>query len=75
MNPSQPLKPAELLARNLRRLRAERGLTIDDLGRATGIARGRLQAIEGATAYAHLDEVSLLALGLGVRIAALFDAE
>lgn len=73
MNPSEPLKAAELLARNLRRLREERGLTIDDLGRATGIGAIRLAAIEAATAQAHLDEISLLALGLGVRIAAVFD--
>lgn len=75
MNPSEPLKAAELLARNLRRLREERGLTIDDLVRLTGIATARLDAIEGATAVARLDEVSLIALGLGVRIAALFNAE
>lgn len=72
MNPSEPLPAAKLLARNLRRLREQHGLTIDDLSRATGIAASRLAAIEMATAQAHLDEVSLLALGLGVRIAALF---
>lgn len=75
MNPSEPVKAAKLLARNLRRLREERGLTIDELVSLTGIAAGRLQAIEAASAHAHLDELSLLALGLGVRIAALFDAE
>lgn len=68
----QPLSAAELLARNLRRLRKERGLTIDDLARLTGIAAARLDAIETATAQAHLDEAGLLALGLGVRIASLF---
>lgn len=47
MNPSEPLKAAELLARNLRRLREERGLTIDDLARATGIGAIRLGAIGG----------------------------
>ncbi|WP_293806278.1 helix-turn-helix transcriptional regulator [uncultured Bosea sp.] len=72
MNPAKPLSAAEVLARNLRRLREQHGLTIDDLSRATGIAASRLAAIEMATAQAHLDEVSLLALGLGVRIAALF---
>ena len=75
MNPSEPLKAAEILARNLRRLRAERGLTLDDLARVTGIGAIRLAAIEAATAQAHLDELSLLTLGLGVRIAALFDAD
>lgn len=74
MNPSEPLKGAERLARNLRRLREERGLTIDELARLTGITAARLQVIEAASVHAHLDEMSLLALGLGVRIAALLDA-
>lgn len=75
MNPPKPLSAAELLARNLRRLREERSLTIDDLSRTTAIVASRLSAIETATAQAHLDEVSLLAIGLGVRIAALFATE
>lgn len=73
MNSSEPVKAADLLARNLQRLLEERGLTIDDLACLTGIASARLQAIEAASAHAHLDEMSLLALGLGVRIAALLD--
>lgn len=75
MNPSEPPKAAKLLARNLHRLREERGLTIDDLARLTGIAGRRIEAIEAGSVHAHLDEVSLVALGLGVRIAALFVAE
>ena len=75
MNSFEPPKAAELLARNLRRLREERGLTIDNLSRATGIVASRLAAIETATAQAHLDEVSVLAVGLGVRIATLFATE
>jgi transcriptional regulator with XRE-family HTH domain len=75
MNPPTPLSAKELLARSLRRLREERGLTIDDLAGRTGIVASRLTAIEKATAQAHLDEVSLLAVGLGVRIAALFGKE
>ncbi len=75
MNPSQPLPASKLLARNLRRLREERGLSIDDLSRLTGIGTDRLDAIEAGRVHAHLDEVSLLALGLGERIAALFAAE
>lgn len=75
MNPSKPLSASALLARNLRRLREERSLSIDDLARLTAIATARLEAIEASSAQAHLDEVSLIALGLGVRIAALFDAK
>ncbi|MFC5422186.1 helix-turn-helix domain-containing protein [Bosea eneae] len=75
MNSFEPPKAAELLARNLRRLREERGLTIDNLSRATVIVASRLAAIETATAQAHLDEVSVLAVGLGVRIATLFATE
>jgi len=75
MNPTQPLSAAELLARNLRHLREERGLTIDDLARLTGIAAARLDGIERATAQVRLDELSLLARGLDVRIAVLFAVE
>lgn len=75
MNPSEPLPAGHLLARNLRRLRDERNLSIDDLASRTGVAAKRLAAIEAASAQAYLDEVSLIALALGVRIAALFAAE
>ena len=74
MNPSRPLSATELLARNLRRQRLERGLTSDDLAKASGIAVTRLKAIEATTAQARLDDLSRLARALGVPIAALFDA-
>ncbi len=75
MNPSKPMPAAELLARNLKRLRDERGLSTEDVVRLTGITAIRLEAIEAAATQAHLDEVSRLAPALGVRIAALFTAE
>lgn len=73
MNPSEPVKAAKLLARNLRRLREQRGLTIEALSRATGLSVQRLVKIEAARRDARLDELTLIALGLGVRIVALFD--
>ncbi|WP_306222645.1 helix-turn-helix domain-containing protein [Bosea beijingensis] len=75
MNPSEPLPAALLLAHNLRRLRDERGLSIDDLAGRTGVAAKRLATIEAATSQALIDEVGIIALGLGVRIAALFATE
>ncbi|MBN9452202.1 MAG: helix-turn-helix domain-containing protein [Bosea sp.] len=75
MNPSEPLSAAQLLARNLRRLREERSLSIDDLARRTGIAAKRLAAVEAASAQIHLDEVSLIAPALRIPIAALFATE
>lgn len=74
MNPSPSPSATELLARNLRRLRLERGLSIDDLGCLTSITKPRLAAIETMTAQARLDDLSRLARALGVPIAALFDA-
>ncbi|MCP4560832.1 MAG: helix-turn-helix transcriptional regulator [Bosea sp.] len=70
-----PLPAAELLALNLKRLRDERGLSTEDVVRLTGISLIRLEAIEAAATQAHLDEVGLLALALGVRLATLFAAE
>lgn len=75
MNPSKPMPAAALLARNLKRLRDERGLSTDDVVRLTGISAIRLEAIEAATAQAHLDEVGLLAVALGVRIGTPFAEE
>lgn len=73
MKPSKP-SASELLARNLKRLRVDAGLTVVDLSGRTGIAAERLAAIEAASAQAHLDELSLLARALGVGVAALFKA-
>lgn len=73
MNPSEPVKAAGLLAHNFRRLREERGLTIEALNRATGLSVQRLLEIEAARRDVRLDELTLIALGLGVRIVALFD--
>lgn len=75
MNPAKPLPAAELIAGNLKRLRDERGLSLEDVVRLTGISATRLEASEAATARAHFDEVGLVALALGVRIATLFAAE
>lgn len=75
MNQAKPLSATELLARNLRRQREERSLTIDDLAGRAGIAASRLAAIEMATAQARLDDVARLAEALGVPIAALFATE
>lgn len=74
MKPSKP-SASELLARNLRSLREDAGLTIRYLGARTGIAVKHLAAIEAASEQGHLDELTLLAAALKVDIAALFAAE
>lgn len=75
MNPSEPLAVRDLLARNLKHLREQRGLTALQVSQLSGIAPKRLEAIEASAAAARLNELTLFALVLGVRVAALFADE
>ncbi|MFZ5682991.1 MAG: helix-turn-helix domain-containing protein [Pseudomonadota bacterium] len=62
-----------ILARNLRRLRLERGLSQDDLAAEAGIRQALVSAIEVATANPTLESLDRLASALKIDMAALFD--
>ena len=62
-----------ILARNLRRLRLERGLSQDDLAAEAGIRQALVSAIEVATANPTLESLHRLASALKIDMAALFD--
>jgi len=51
---------------NLKRLRAERALTLSDLGRASGVAKATLSALEGGRGNPTLETLSALAAALQV---------
>lgn len=76
MSKTQPDKPnlgaRKLLGRNLRRLRQERDLGLDDLSGMTGIAATRLDAIEDGRADIRLDAIDRLAAALDVPVRRLF---
>lgn len=63
------------LAQNLRRLRTERGLTLDALAARAGISRGMLIQIEQARTNPSVGTVVKVGDALGVSITTLLDFE
>ncbi|GAA0686991.1 XRE family transcriptional regulator [Kitasatospora atroaurantiaca] len=64
---------SQALARNLRRLRADRGHTLDALAARAGVSRGMIVQIERARTNPSVGTVVRLADALGVSIARLLD--
>jgi transcriptional regulator with XRE-family HTH domain len=62
-----------ILARNLRRLRLERGWSQDDLAAEAGVRQALVSAIEVATANPTLESLDRLTSALKVDMATLFD--
>ncbi|WP_049578970.1 helix-turn-helix domain-containing protein [Streptomyces sp. SBT349] len=63
------------LARNLRRLRADRGLTLDALAARAGVSRGMLIQIEQARTNPSVGTVVKVGDALGVSVATLLEAD
>ncbi|XHM89596.1 XRE family transcriptional regulator [Peterkaempfera sp. SMS 1(5)a] len=63
----------QALARNLKRLRTERGHTLDSLAARSGVSRGMVVQIEQARTNPSVGTVVRLADALGVSIARLLD--
>jgi transcriptional regulator with XRE-family HTH domain len=63
------------LAARLRRLRAERGLTLDALAERAGVSRAMISLIERGESSPTAAVLDRLAAGLGVTIASLFAEE
>jgi DNA-binding XRE family transcriptional regulator len=69
-NPAAAVAEEELpavLARNVLRLRNQRGMTQRDLARALGISQPRIAEIESARTTARIDTVAKLAAVFGVE--------
>lgn len=62
----------ELLAFNLRVIRAERAMTKEDLANLAGIDRGYVGQIEAETRAVSVDIIDRLAIALDVPVAQLF---
>jgi len=58
----------ELVARNVRRFRQERGLSMGELARRAGLAKQTLSSIEQAQGNPTVDTLALLAEALGVSL-------
>ena len=64
---------SQALARNLRRLRGDRGHTLDALAARSGVSRGMIVQIEQARTNPSVGTVVRLADALGVSVARLLD--
>ncbi|MFD4604221.1 helix-turn-helix domain-containing protein [Streptomyces sp. NPDC058464] len=77
----EPIETLELeaaIARNVRELRHQRGLSVTDLAAQVGISKAMLSKIENAQTSCSLSTLSLLAKGLDIPVTSLFrgaDAE
>lgn len=69
-NPKNP-KSRAILARNLRRLRAERGLSQEALAERAGLHRTYVGSVERGERNVSLDNIAKLARALGVTVAQL----
>jgi DNA-binding XRE family transcriptional regulator/quercetin dioxygenase-like cupin family protein len=61
----------EILARNVRRFREERQLSIGELGRRAGVAKQTVSSIEGGEGNPTVDTVERVAAALAVSVRAL----
>jgi transcriptional regulator with XRE-family HTH domain len=57
----------DILAKNMRRLRAERGFSQEALAHECGINRTYLSAVERAERNVSIDNIGRIATGLGVE--------
>ena len=71
--PSKQKSARELLAFNLRMLRAERGLTKEELANLAGIDRGYVGQIESMARAVSVDIIDRLAHALEVSVVQLFE--
>ena len=63
----------DVLARNMRRLRAARGLSQDALAHECGINRTYLSGVERSERNVSIDNIARIARGLKVKPSALLD--
>lgn len=74
-SPEEPIETLELeaaIARNVRELRHQRGLSVADMAAEVGISKAMLSKIENAQTSCSLGTLSLLAKGLDVPVTSLF---
>ncbi len=70
---TSPNTARALLARNLRRIRLERGLTQEKLSLESGVMQSHLSEIEAGKRNATVDLIGAVAQALGLPVALLFE--
>lgn len=73
MELSDPKATRRILARNVRRLRAARGLSQEALAEEVGLRQAQISEIESGVNNITLDNLHRLAVALGVRPCDLID--
>lgn len=71
--PEWVLPRRQQLGRHVARLRADRGLVVDDVASVTGLDRKTVMATEGGRNVPTLDTLLLIADALGVSVSELLD--
>jgi transcriptional regulator with XRE-family HTH domain len=67
------LRTRRLFAYNLKRLRAEAGLTLRALSELSGVGNGRISELETASRSCNIETIGRLAEALEVPVSVLFD--
>jgi transcriptional regulator with XRE-family HTH domain len=75
MEISPPNETDQAIAARLRRLRLARGMTLDDLARASGVSRAMISRIEREESSPTATLLARLAAPLGISLAELFSTE
>lgn len=73
--PYCPANAREQLALSLRRMRAKREWSQEDLAAAAGLDRSFIAHVERSARNISIDNIEKLAIGLGVTIAELFETQ
>jgi len=73
MERSDPKATRRILARNVRRLRTERGLSQEELAQEVGLRQAQISEIESGSNNITIDNLHRLAVALGVRACDLID--
>ncbi len=71
--PAKPLSLARALGMRIKQLRAERGMTQEDLAEATGLFRTYMSRVEAGAANPTLSVLEAIAKALGVTPAGLLE--
>jgi transcriptional regulator with XRE-family HTH domain len=66
-------KARQILARNVRRLRLDQGLTQEALANAANLRQGFISDLESAKLDVRIDSLDRLAKAMAVRVSDLFD--
>lgn len=69
------LKISKVLAHNISKLREERGLTLDQMGKALGVTRQAIWNLENETSWITTDKIEKLSIFFNIEQHELFQVD